>query len=138
MNSNYLNFISAKRFVRNFGIKNHSEWIEWSKTQRPENIPSNPKYKYKNEWVSWDDFLNDKYVNLRRVFISFEEAREVVRNAGLKNRKDWERWSKMYRPQNIPSMPKYHYWREWISWDNFLMGEEKKSRRLRSRIIIKR
>ncbi|MDA8910453.1 DEAD/DEAH box helicase family protein [Crocinitomicaceae bacterium] len=52
-----LGFNDARTIVRKLKISTHKSWQEYSKTNRPDNIPSNPNRFYKNEWKGWDDFL---------------------------------------------------------------------------------
>tara|TARA_Y100000813_G_C24107142_1_gene325946 strand:- start:262 stop:528 length:267 start_codon:yes stop_codon:yes gene_type:complete len=50
---NYLNFFEAREFVRNLNIKTSNQWREYSKKNRPNNIPSNPEKIYKDKgWLS--------------------------------------------------------------------------------------
>ena len=42
-------------------------------------------------------------------FLSFEDAREIVRRLELSGSKAWWHWSKHYRPDNIPSTPDITY-----------------------------
>lgn len=54
----FLSFKKARCFVRKLGFKSLREYREYSKTGRPNNIPSSPNTKYKDSgWVSWPDFL---------------------------------------------------------------------------------
>lgn len=57
MNKNFLEFEKARFYVRSLGLKNQQEWIEYSKTKRPNFIPSNPDHTYKDRWVSLMDWL---------------------------------------------------------------------------------
>jgi hypothetical protein len=43
--------------VKLFKIKNLKEWHKFSKSERPNFIPSNPQKFYKSEWKGWADFL---------------------------------------------------------------------------------
>jgi hypothetical protein len=55
------------------------------------------------------------------MYLLFEDARKVVREMGLKNKKEWDNWirgkSKIY---NIPSNPNVYYKNEWISLSDWL------------------
>jgi len=54
----YLDFSSARDFVRKLNLKSASEWKKYSINDKPYNIPSTPSRYYKNYgWVSWMDWL---------------------------------------------------------------------------------
>ena len=50
--------IAAKKYIKTKKIKTLKEWQNFSKTDRPEFIPSNPQRLYRDKgWKGWDDFL---------------------------------------------------------------------------------
>lgn len=53
----FLNYDEAKKVISKLGLKTHRDWIEYSKTNRPNNIPSNP-WKIYLEWKGIKEFLN--------------------------------------------------------------------------------
>lgn len=61
MNKNFVSFKKARGYVRKLRLKNKREWREYSKTKRPKFIPSNPNVTYKNEWVSFQDWMGYEY-----------------------------------------------------------------------------
>jgi superfamily II DNA or RNA helicase len=58
-NKVYLPYNEAREFVRKLGLKSNMQWREFSKSaKKPDNIPTNPQTKYKNNgWYDWADFL---------------------------------------------------------------------------------
>ena len=121
----FLPFEEARAIVRELGLKSHEQWHEWCIDEpRPANIPSDPSdcQAYKGEWVSWRDWLGygegePKYDE----FLAFEEAREIVRQLGLKSWDQWYAWSRDHRPADIPSHPDQTYADEgWVSLANWL------------------
>ena len=57
----------------------------------------------------------------KREFLSFQEAREIVRSLNLRNQKEWLLYCKTTRPQNIPSDPKGVYKNNgWINLGDWL------------------
>ena len=69
-------------------------------------------------WWNMEDVL--KY-EMNKHFISFNEARDIVRSFGLKNQNDWKIFSKTERTKyNIPSQPEKQYKSEWISFHDFI------------------
>ena len=54
----YLDFKPARDLVRSLELKSHAEWLAWSKTERPVDVPGNPAGKYRDcGWVSFADWL---------------------------------------------------------------------------------
>jgi hypothetical protein len=54
----FLSFDEAKHIVQSMNIKNVKEWREFTKSnKRPNNLPFSPERVYKNEWISWSQFL---------------------------------------------------------------------------------
>lgn len=53
----YLTYEEAKNYVSKFDLKTHKDWVNFSKTNRPKNIPSNP-WKYYKEWSGIKEFIN--------------------------------------------------------------------------------
>jgi superfamily II DNA or RNA helicase len=116
-NMKFLYFEEVREFARSLNLKSSTEWFEWAKSgERPDTIPANPAVVYKDKgWISWGDFLGNE-------FLSFEEAREFVRNLNLNNNKEWNKWSKSgKRPENIPGNPnKIYKGKGWMNWGDFL------------------
>ena len=57
-NREYLSFKDARDIISRLGLKTQKQWREWSKKNRPENIPSEPERTYKNKgWISLHNWL---------------------------------------------------------------------------------
>ena len=114
-------FEEARAYARDLGLKSQDEWEEWSKSgDRPPDIPSSPDKVYKDEgWNGWSDFLGNRPAGEWR---DFEEARDHVRDLGLKSVKEWKEWCNSgERPPDIPFNPDRDYKGEgWLSWGDFL------------------
>lgn len=52
----FLSFVDAKEYIKKFNILSTTQWKEYLKI-KPNFIPSLPYVTYKNEWVSWFDWL---------------------------------------------------------------------------------
>jgi len=128
----YLPFEEARVFVRSLNLENTEQWNRYYQgklegLEKPENIPWNPKNVYANEWNGIGDWLGKEWR-------SFNEAREFVRNLGLKGQVEWRLYCKNElhgydaKPQDIPSAPQTVYEnRGWIDISNWL-GTERKRR----------
>jgi hypothetical protein len=122
----FLPFTEGRAYVRSIGLKGTEAWCKWSKAERPENIPSSPQIVYKDEWVSWGDWLGTgKACRRARVFLPYKEASAFVRSIKLKNVKEWFEWAKSLRPDSIPSNPQNMYKDEWVSWSDWLGTAER-------------
>ena len=108
-------FEKARDYVRKLELKTKNEWMEYSKTKRPNFIPSDPARRYKTEWRSLPDWLgNGRVSRLEFKIWSFDKARDFVRKQNLKNVNDWNIWYKSNkRPIEIPSDPARRYKTEW-------------------------
>ena len=57
----YLEYEKAKEIVRTFNIKTNRDWRVFIKENKlPLDIPTSPEYTYKNEWISWPEWLGNK------------------------------------------------------------------------------
>ena len=114
----FVPYAEASQWGKDNGIKSE---VQWSKTPRPTNIPSAPRLVYKDQWKGWGDFLNtghtfgmDKFKFKPRPFISFEDAREYVRNLKLKNGQEWIDFTKSSEfPDFLPKSPHNIYFKNW-------------------------
>lgn len=54
----YRQFSKAREYVRQLKLKNVTEWRHYAKSgNKPEDIPSHPDIRYKEEWKGWSDWL---------------------------------------------------------------------------------
>jgi hypothetical protein len=125
----YRSFNKARAFVRNLGLKSHSEWSDYCKSgKRPADIPAAPDSKYADAgWLGWGDWLGTGTIAPRlREYRSFKDARAFVRKLGLKSGVEWFDYSKSgKKPADIPAYPDLVYseagWsgmRDWLGTDN--------------------
>ncbi len=126
----YRDFDDARKFIRKLNLSNQKEWIEYSKSEKmPKDIPASPERKYKNDgWVSLGDWLGtNKISNSNKIFLSFEEVKEIISKLGLKSNKQWRQYAKSGdKPNEIPANPDRTFKRtnEWKGWADFLGKEE--------------
>jgi hypothetical protein len=112
----FVSYEKSKQFVRKLGIKTNQEWVAYCKSgKRPNNVPSNFNKIYKDEWISWGDFLGTG-------FLSIDQSKEIVKSFNLKGSRAWREFCNLgKKPNNIPSSPKEYYKNKgWISWPDFL------------------
>jgi hypothetical protein len=114
----FLPFKEARVFVRNLGLKTRKQWIYYCRSKKVKNIPTWPNAVYKNEWISFGDWLGVDVI----AYLPFFDARCIVRQLGLKNIREWRRYVKSgKKPDTISSTP-YKlklYQNDWVSWDDW-------------------
>ena len=117
----FLSFKKARSIVRRQNLKSQKDWRDWSRTKRPEEIPSTPAVIYSKEWVDFADWIGHwNPGGIKSDVLSFEEAKQIVHKAKLKGKRDYNDWSKTSRPQNIPSSPRNRYKDKWKGWGDWL------------------
>lgn len=133
-NNHYtLSFEDAKKIVHSYGFKTHPEYSRFmNSSKRPVNLPKAPQYIYKDQWVSWPDFLGVKQgaktptkrnILVRgsaKQFLPYAKAKAFVQKIGLKSHKEYRLWSKSDRPTNIPGHPSDFYKDEFEGWAEYL------------------
>lgn len=126
-NMEFLPFEEARAYARSLGLKGTPGWGAWSRTQRPLGIPSHPAGVYKDEWQGWGDWLGTgKRNNTKGPYRPFVEARDYVRNLGLKSKTEWMLWHRSEeRPFDIPSQPQVVYKDEFLGLGDWLGIERK-------------
>ncbi len=119
----FVSLEEAKQFAKNLNIKSYNEWRKYVVSNNsPDNIPSNPAKVYKNKgWINWGDYLGTGNIAAsKRYFLSFREAKQIVRELQLTSREEWKRYCKSEKhSNNIPCHPD-EYYQEWTSWKDFL------------------
>jgi superfamily II DNA or RNA helicase len=119
----FLSFEEARFFVHSLQFKSKNEWELWASTSsRPKNIPANPSSVYKDQWISWGDWLGTNSIAPQnKTFLPFEEARFFVHSLQLKKLDEWYAWRKTTnRPSDIPTDPSIIYKDHWLSWGDWL------------------
>ena len=136
--SKFLDFESARDYVRSLGLKSCKEWHSYCKSgMKPDDIPSSPTRVYKDQgWKGWGDWLGTGAIAPKnRQYLDFYAARDYVRTLNLKNAKEWEAYIKSgQKPNNIPSTPRHIYKdKGWVSLGDWL-GSKSTSCRYRQHL----
>ena len=111
----YLSYKESKKIIKKFKFKSGKEFLKSKKI--PKNIPISPQtvYKRRGEWKGWGDFLDMPI----RKFLSFENAKKIARKNNIKNRIEYEIFSKN-KQYLLPSKPSRNYPKQWKGWPDFL------------------
>lgn len=117
---NFHTYKKAKSILFNLKLNSQKEYLKWIKKENI-NLPTNPHLIYKEEWISFSEYLNTNNIsNSKKVFISYNECKKIVINKKIKSINQFIKWKQ--RPNDIPARPDMIY-EDWISWDDFL-GEK--------------
>ncbi|MGH9987245.1 MAG: integrase repeat-containing protein, partial [Nitrososphaeraceae archaeon] len=120
---NFRPFGESKTFVHTLALKSSNGWKEWCKSgEKPNDIPANPPRTYKEQWISWGDWLGSgRIADQDRVYRTFEDAKKYVHSLELKNQGQWKDWSRSGRkPNDIPARPDNTYKEKWQGWGDWL------------------
>lgn len=115
----FRSFSDCRDFAKSLSISSNKEWYSMYKSGNlPKDIPSRPDSVYKNDWISWTDFLGNSKV-------SFKECRDFARSLGFTKQEEWIEYTKVEGfPRKISKGPNTLYKNEWISWNDFLIGDK--------------
>jgi hypothetical protein len=108
-------FTQAREFTISLNLKNQKEWTEYcSSGNKPDDIPSNPQYNYKNDFKGYGNWLGTgRIADQDKVYRPFKDARKFVRSLGLKNHKEWKEYCNSgNKPDDIPRVP-WSTYKEW-------------------------
>ena len=118
---NYLEFEVAREVVRKEKIQTQNDWYDYVKNKKPYNIPSNPQFVYKDEWLSLPDWIGTKDGWQGYEWKSYEEAKKFIHSLGLKNRDEWrDYYMNNELPLGIPKSPERTYSNEGFSMGDWL------------------
>ncbi len=120
----WMSFEEAREYVRGIRIGSYLDWLKYYKLKtKPFDIPTCPNIVYKNDgWLNWGDwFGTGNIASTQRKFRLFLEAKKFIRNAGIRNSKEWRAFCKSGNlPSDIPTNPNYQYkktgWKSWGDW----------------------
>ena len=128
----YCTFIEARNFARSLNLSSSSQWNEFCKSgNKPNNIPTDPRKVYRDEFESMQDFLgyNEviKYNGNKENWLTYEEAQKIIKPLQIKSGKEFKefRKNKRFDKNTIPSKPDIIYKNKgWKGWADFLGKEE--------------
>lgn len=118
----FLSFEEARKIVHQQKFNSRTEWNTWSKTHRPQSIPSVPQNTYReNGWISWNDWLNIELIATQKIkFLPFHEARQLVRGLNLNTQGEYKNYVRAKSDSMLPSNPSRTYknsgWESWGDW----------------------
>ena len=137
----YLPFEQARKFVHLLNFQTRKEWKRYCKSgEKPDDIPSDPKKKYKEYWKGMGDWLGLSSGEIRE-YLPFEQARKFVHSLNIENVDEWIKFCNSgKKPRNIPTYPYSVYSKEWTDWFDWfgkqgIRWDSKKIKELLSEMI---
>lgn len=121
-NENYLGWDDAREFIRSELLPSRGKFYEWWDRNKPKAIPRFPYRVYKDEWVSWNDFLgtNNKFnEKIGTKWRPLDEATMWVHKLKLTSFAEWMAYCRETElPEDIPTRPELVYdgWKSWNHW----------------------
>jgi very-short-patch-repair endonuclease len=116
----YIRYINAKEIVHKMNLKSQNEWYRICKENKiPEMIPKTPNSYYKDEWISWNDWLGHNITTYKN-FISYKKAKIYLSNIGLSSLQEYNDYLIQNNIDFLPLQPQSYYGKEYKSIDDFL------------------
>jgi len=81
-------------------------------------LPSNPQKYYRNQWISWYDFLGTKPVT-SKLYQNFEVAKEMAKSLKFRSIKDYKLTCKI-KDKALSVSPNEKFKARWLSWEDYL------------------
>jgi hypothetical protein len=120
---NHITYEDAIKFVRPLKLKSQREWVKYYKENNKNKdfpkISISVHSVYRNEWISWSDFLGKKDARFK---ITYCDLVSYVRE-NLHFIRSKRKWSKYIEDNkiNLPKNPQSVYKNKgWVSWNSFL------------------
>ena len=119
-NKKFLSFNEAHKIILSMKFKNQKEWYDWSKTERPNNIPAAPTKAYTKEWKNWPHWLGSNTIPEyeKRGFTTYSILKNKIKKEKLLSMRHYWRFIK---GTSLPRNPHKLYKNDgWESWEKFL------------------
>lgn len=119
-----IKYHEMREIIQKYNIKSKTDFLKFTKSEKfPKNLPKQPVSYFKDNWISWGDFLGTNRVQDNKAiekYISYEEAKLYIKSMNINSIKEWK-LNISNIPEFIPNRPERFYKkRGWISWVDFL------------------
>jgi len=115
----FLSFKEARKLVRSYSFNSIIEYKKFARHDGKElGLPINPHIVYKDSgWIDWYDYLGKD----KTEFLSFKEARKLVRSYNFKSSVEYKKFAiydgkELGLPLNPQSTYKYCGWNGWLDF----------------------
>lgn len=112
----FMPFETAKRWVRRNGVTSRDEYLRVYDKRR---LPYAPEKVY-TEWAGWKDFLGVESPRTSRDYLTYEDAKLLVRELKLASKSQYDAYVKTHPDARLPRMPSYTYRAVWAGYPAFL------------------
>lgn len=121
-NKKWLSYQQASEWAQSQNIMTYDQWADRCAAGLPEGVPMDPQTVYRDEFVGWHEFLGVQLSrDGRKVFWSYERARDWARSAGVKSGRQWKIMAKEgVLPSGVPAQPYKVYMVQFLNWGEFL------------------
>lgn len=118
--SKYLPYNESLKMVKSWGLKSQKEWYSYCKENKiPKNVPKTPNKEYKDEWVSWNEWLGHN-ITTNKKFISYEKAKDILRRKNIQSMQEYYDFIITEKIDFLPIQPSTYYGSEYKSISDFL------------------
>ncbi len=125
-NIEWLPFKIAREKIRKVGLKTVNDWYEYARSEDLDiRIPRAPEVTYKNDgWKGIGDWIGTfKIADQNRKYLSFEEAKEFMKDNHINSESEWQVFRKKNKIENIPFKLERTYSNHWKGFSHFF-GKE--------------
>ncbi|MER2498266.1 VPA1269 family protein [Vibrio neptunius] len=113
----YASMHEAMKAVAKLNLQKRGEY--YLRYKEDERLPSNPNKTYSSEWKNWSHFLGKEQ---KALYSSLQEAQNSARKLRILFVSEYQHRYK--EDPKLPANPDKVYASDWISWPNFLRGED--------------
>lgn len=121
-NPKWLSHQQASQWAQSQNIMTCDQWTERCAAGLPEGVPTDPGAVYGGEFVGWREFLGVQLSrDGRKLFWSYERARDWARSAGVKSGRQWRGMATNGAlPVGVAAQPYKVYMERFLNWGEFL------------------
>ena len=122
----WLPFYIAREIIRKVGLKKVNEWYEYSRSEKLDpRIPRAPEVIYRNNgWNGIGDWIGtNKIADQFKEYLSFEEARNFMKENGILSYNEWKIFRKEKKIEKIPFKLERTYFANWQGSKHFFDTE---------------
>ena len=126
-NEEWMSFEQAETHIQAQNISSVVAFNTWKRQGlRPANFPAHPERTYREDWISWGDFLGTGNIaTQKRKWMSFSKAKAYIQTQGIQSAEELRIWDKKgLRPKNFPVRPDRTYREDWGFLGGFLRNRE--------------
>lgn len=103
----WASFTNCRKWAKS---KNFKSVDEYSNSNKPIDIPSDPSRIYKNKgWMNWTDFLGNNIQPRNTDFMPYGEAKKIVQKLNVKSAREYRILARQGKLPKLPIEPQHVY-----------------------------